>query len=148
VKPELSRFLEVAGAHLMTKIAPALRGSYGQSDTGVLAVMLSVVAEETERAAARRVEENAALRSLFAEAAPVVDAPELREKLANASRGEEKGLRVSQLEHANAALRGLLVELHAHVETQESPDARALEDAIWRELVASTERRRLAIGPF
>jgi hypothetical protein len=41
-----------------------------------------------------------------------------------------------------------LIELHAHVEEQGAPWARALDAEIWRELVASTERRRLSLAPF
>ncbi len=58
------------------------------------------------------------------------------------------GICVSDLERSNAELRSLLIELHAHVETLEAPEARRIEAAIWRELVTSTERRALAIGPF
>ena len=148
MKPDLSRFLEVACAHLMLKVAPALPVSYGQADANLLGVMLTVVGEEAERAAARRVDENAALRELFGEAAPVVTDAGLRGRLQEASRGADESLRVSDLELRNASLRGLLVELHAHVEALDTPEARRIDDAIWSELVASTERRKLAIGPF
>jgi hypothetical protein len=38
--------------------------------------------------------------------------------------------------------------LHAHVETMTDDKARELEEAIWSELVASTQRRILSIGRF
>ncbi len=93
-------------------------------------------------------EENRALRRLFADAVPAVEDAELRGRLEVAATGADGDLKVSALEASNAALRGLLIELHAHVEELESPAARRAEDAIWRELAASTERRRLVIGPF
>ncbi len=148
MKPDVGRFLDVATLHLMTRTGAALPPGYEQSSVGVLAVMLAEVKQEFERAAARRVEENAALRGLFAEAALVVADTALRARLEEAAAGAEASLLVSALEASNAALRALLIELHAHVEELDSPGARRIEDAIWRELAASTERRRIGIGAF
>jgi hypothetical protein len=111
-------------------------------------MLLGIVREEWDRAAARRVQENAALRALFRDALPVVSDTDLRRKLAAAADSADASLLVSELDAGNDALRALLIELHAHVETLETPGARALEDAIWRELVASTERRKLSLAPF
>ena len=145
MKPEMTRFLEIASAHLMTKTAPALGLGYEQSNLLALAAMLAAVRHEFERAAAWRVEENGALRRLFAEAAPAVRATELRERLEEAAAGEDSSLIVSDLDRNNAALRGLLINLHAHVEELDSPEARLIEEKIWRELAASTERRTLPL---
>jgi hypothetical protein len=78
----------------------------------------------------------------------VVANAELADRLAAAAGAEDAGLSVSELEQGNVALRGLLIELHSHLEELDSPESRRLEQEIWRELVASTERRRLAIGIF
>jgi len=88
------------------------------------------------------------LRRIFTAASEVVESGELRRKLEDAARGEDASLGVSDLERGNADLRGLLIELHAHVEELGSESSRALEQEIWRELAASTERRKLAIGTF
>lgn len=146
--PSVDRLLEVGAIHLMAKVGPALGPGYAQSSVGVLGAMLLCVREEFERAAARRVEENAALRSLFAEAGSVVTDAGLRARLAQAAGGRDASLVVSELERGNAALRALLIELHAHVEELAGPAARTLEDRIWSELVTSTVRRKLGIGPF
>ena len=148
MKPDPGRFLEIAAQQLLGSIGPTLPPGYVQSSVGLLAVMLLEVKTELERAAARRVEENRALRGLFATSVSVVTDAELRDRLDEASRGGDESLLVSDLERGNAALRGLLIELHAHVETLRAPAARNVEDAIWTELTASTERRRLALGPF
>jgi hypothetical protein len=148
MKPDPKRFLEVAAAHLTMSVAPALGRGYGQSNALVLAGMLLSLGEELDRAAARRVEENRALRAIFAAAAPVVVDGVLREKLVAAAAGEEADFRISTLEASNAAMRGLLIELHAAVEALEGAAARRIEEEIWRELVVSTERRRLAMQPF
>ncbi len=148
MKPDVDRFLEVAAAHLMMHVAPAVGSAYEQSNVTVLVAMLMAVREEFERAAARRVEENGALRRLFAEAVPAVRDAALRGRLDEAARSADASLAVSDLERSNAQLRGLLIDLHAHVEALDSQQARQVEAAIWRELVASTERRRLMMGPF
>jgi hypothetical protein len=132
---------------LLTDIAPAVEPSYRRASVTVQAMILLVVREEFERAAARRVEENGALRALFSDALDVVGDAALRERLAAAAGGTDASLRVPDLEAGNRALRALLIELHAHVEVREGDDARRVEDAIWRELAASTERRKLSLGP-
>jgi hypothetical protein len=78
----------------------------------------------------------------------VVDDTDLQKRLAAAANSSDASLLISQLEQSNDALRALLIELHAHVETLTGAQARALEDAIWRELSASTERRKLSLAPF
>ena len=148
MKPDIDRFLEVATLHLMTQIAPALGTGYAQSNVNIMAMMLMAVREEFERAAARRVEENRALRHLFAEATPAVRDAELRQRLETAAQDEDTSFTVSDLERSNCVLRGLLIELHTHVEELDSPAARRIEADIWRELAASTERRRLMMGAF
>lgn len=148
MKPDVARFLEVAAMHLLVRTAPELRHAYAQGDVAVLAGMLAAVGEEFERAAARRVEENRALRELFARALPAVEEPGLRARLEEAAASQDPGLRVSELEQENGRLRALLIELHAHVEEQPGADARRIEEAIWAELAASTGRRRLGLGAF
>jgi FKBP-type peptidyl-prolyl cis-trans isomerase (trigger factor) len=148
MRPEPGRFLGVAAGHLMAKTAGALAPGYEQSSVSVIGLMLTQLAEEFERAAARRIEENRALRRIFADAVDVVADDDLRAKLAEAARGEDANFAVSALEQGNCALRSLLIELHVHVEELDSEAARSLEAEIWHELVASTERRKLGIGPF
>ena len=145
MKPDMTRFLDIASTHLMTKTAPALGPGYEQSSLLALGAMLAAVRHEFERAAAWRVEENGALRRLFAEAVPAVQATELGKRLEEAADGEDSSLIVSDLERSNVILRGLLINLHAHIEELDSPEARQIEEKIWRELAASTERRTLPL---
>jgi len=148
VTPDLGRFLEVVSAHLLQRTAPALEAGYEQSSVMTLAILLGVAREEVDRAAARRFEENAALREFFREWQRVVEKEELRSRIISASGGSDPSLRVPDLEKSNATLRALLIEMHAQIEEQEGDEARACEDALWRELALSTERRRLSLGPF
>jgi len=148
VKPDPTHVLERMMQSLLTEVAPAVQPAYRQATVTIHAMMLAAIREEIDRAAARRVEENGALRALFAQAAPSVRDAGLRERLASAAARPDTSLRVPDLDAANLALRALLIELHAHVEALSGAEARRLEAAIWRELAASTERRKLSIGPF
>lgn len=148
MKPDPGRFLAVVAGHLMTRTAPALAEPYEQSTVSALGVMLIAVGEEFERAASRRAEENRELRRIFGESAAAVGNVDLRKRLRAAAAAEDAALTVSALDASNAELRGLLIELHAHVETLGTAQAARVEKVIWRELVASTERRRLLMGPF
>jgi hypothetical protein len=149
MKPDVDRTLQLLAQSLMLEIGPGLASDYARKNALLAALLLSSAAEEWDRAAERRAEENRALRELFADAAARgVAEGSLRERLEAAARGAEASLRVSDLERANAALRALLVELHAHVEALEAPAARELEARIWGELRRSTERRRLGMQPF
>lgn len=148
MKPDPGHVLERVMQALLTEIAPAVQPAYRQASVTMHAMLLASVREEMDRAAARRVEENAALRALFAAAAPNVRDAALRERLSSAAGTQDPSLRVPDLEAANLALRGLLIELHAHVETLAGPEARRIDAAIWRELAASTERRKLSLGTF
>jgi hypothetical protein len=148
VKPDVSRVLEVAAISLMADVAPNVTPSYRQASVFATAILLTSLREEFDRAAARRIEENRALRGLFADARDAVADAALRGRLDDAARAETASFLVSELENENAALRQLLIELHAHVERLSTPAARRVEDAIWRELSASTVRRKLSLGAF
>jgi len=147
VKPEAAHALERVLQSLLTELMPAVQPAYRQANVAIQAMLLAAIREEIDRAAARRVEENHALRDLFAKAAPVVVDAALHERLGVAAQSADTSLLVPELETTNRALRGLLIELHAHIEAIGGDAARRIEAAIWRELAASTERRKLSLGP-
>lgn len=148
MKPDVAELLAQTAQTLLVDVAPKLGADYEQRSVAILAMLLPAISEEHDRAAARRVEENAALRRLFADSKPVVRDPALRARLDEAARGAEPSLSVRALAAANEALRALLVDLHAAIEGLDTAAARALEERIWAELRASTERRRLSFAPF
>ena len=148
MKPDPQRVLEQTALRLATDVLAALQPRYLQAGVGMLAGLLGAVREEFDRAAARRVEENAALRSLFARGAWVVTDAGLAVRLREASATRDESLLVPALDAGNQRLRALLIALHAHLETLATPAARELEQAIWQELARSTERRRLSLGAF
>lgn len=148
MRPSVDRVLQQLAANLATEVAPAVSVDYVQRNTGLVSGLLLCAAEEWDRAAAWRVEENRELRRIFAEAVIHVADTGLRGRLEEAAQGEEGGLRIQDLDRENDALRALLIELHAHVEELKGPAARHLEAEIWKELRRSTERRALSLSPF
>jgi hypothetical protein len=148
MKPDPARVLETVSMMLIMEFVPQLGSSYAQQALAGSATILAVAREEIDRAAARRIEENRALRRLFATAREVVPDADLATRLAEAAAGEEASFLVSDLDTSNQALRGLLVRLHEHVEKLRGDAARRLEAAIWDELRASTERRKTMLGNF
>jgi hypothetical protein len=148
VRPTVGRALEVCAAALIGDVAPNTAPSYRQASVIAAGVLLISVGEELDRIAERRISENAALREIFRDAAPALADAGLCARLAAAARGAEPGYRITQLDAENDRLRALLIELHAHVESCEGDAARRIEACIWRELAASTERRKLSLGAF
>jgi FKBP-type peptidyl-prolyl cis-trans isomerase (trigger factor) len=148
MKPDVEVTLQLIAVSLLTEIAPKISDDYTQRNSALAAMLLQIAAEEWDRAASRRVEENRTLRQLFAEAAPEVDDPELCARLEASSREEDESLRISDLNRSNDGLRTLLIELHAHLEEIDTEIARRIEAGIWRELRVSTERRAVSVAPF
>ena len=88
-------------------------------------MLLNLSAEVWDGAAHNLVEENRALRSLLGVA------------------GQDEDLRLSALRTTNDGLRAQLID--AQIAAEASGDI-ARQDAIWAELRASTERRKLSIS--
>ena len=148
MKPDENLVLADFAARFGGEIAPQVQPAYLAAAIGMSAGILGMIAEDWDRAAARRVEENRAVRGLFADAAALGLEPGLTSRLAALAEGNDDDLRLSALEAGNEALRAALIELHAAVEAMDGAAAKALNDAIWRELAASTERRRMSAGSF
>ncbi len=144
--PDLGIVLGGLTRTLMLDIGPEVTSPYGTLTIQLSAGLLSMIAQESDRAAARLSEENGALRELFLSAAPLVADPALQQELTVMAQGDTTSLMVSDLRRVNRDLRALLVRLHVHVETLDEPAARSLEARIWQELVTSTQRRQLDLS--
>jgi hypothetical protein len=128
---------ELAGLSVrnaMPDVHPADRASA----LGLSAALLGVAAEVWDGMAARLVAENRAIRPLLARAG------EVGLDFAALAAGDDADLRLSALKAGNDALRAALIELQAAAEAKGAAD---LQAAIWSELLASTERRKLASSP-
>jgi hypothetical protein len=148
MRPGIDVYLGELARLLGQDFASKLATTYDQSVLTRNAMLLSVVIDEFDKAASRRIEENQAIRRLFADAVTIVPAADLQSRLLAASQSAEHGFRVSELDASNCALRSLLIELHEQVEQMEGDAARSLEDAIWSELARGTERRRTPLNRF
>ncbi len=148
MKPDTGEMLGQIAQTLLAEVAPRIEGEYEQRSAFLLGVMLSALAEEWDRGAARRVEENAALRRLFAESAPALREPVLRTRALEAAGTADTDLSMRALVRGNEGLRALLIDVHAAIEADPSAEARRLEERVWDELLAGTERRRLSIQLF
>jgi hypothetical protein len=115
---------ELAGL-LMRNAAPDTPDAERASALGLSAMLLGLSAEVWDGAAHHLVEENRALRSLLGVA------------------GQDDDLHLSALRATNDRLRAQLID--AQVAAEASGDV-ARQDAIWAELRASTERRKLSIS--
>jgi hypothetical protein len=146
--PDVATVLGGIARTMLIDLGAEVTSPYGSLTLQLSAGLLAMIAQESDRAAARLSEENAAMRELFAAAGAMVTDAQLRAELDAASRAQPTSLLVSDLRGENRALRALLIRLHAHVEELDSPAARALEGRLWQELVTSTHRRQLdlAIG--
>lgn len=129
-------------------LAPGGDRAETASHLGLAAALLGFAAQRWEGTAHALVEENRAIRPLLARGAEVLahETP-FAERWLKLSQGADEDLRLSALEEANAELRGALICLHELVELTEGEAARDLDEAIWAELRASTERRTVLGAP-
>lgn len=157
MKPDCDVYLGVLVRDLLEEVAPNLTGSWEQAVVMRHVALLPVVRQELERGVQRRVEENAAMRALFAQALDALTDTALTDtalmaRLKDAVASHDESLLLTALDVSNHRLRALLTDLHAHTETSSEPRTvpavQALETAIWRELVASTDRRHVELGRF
>ena len=116
---------ELAGV-MIRNAMPGVADGERASDLGLSAALRAMAAEVWDRQAHILVEENRAIRALLGET------------------GDDPDLRLSVLKAENDRLRAALVEAHA---AAEAAGDTAREAAIWAELIAATERRRLASAP-
>jgi hypothetical protein len=140
MKPEADQILNVSAQQLAGVIAPQLPAGYAQSAASLLSFMMTMAAQEYDRAADIRAAENADMRALFAAIADVVKNAALKARLQAAAKTKDVSLRVSALNTANYELRRLLIETQAHVETI---GVRDWQGKIWKCLRAAADRRVL-----
>lgn len=126
------RVLEGVIAALAEQVALHVDDAFAAEALRMAGSLVAIVGRAGDDAAAIRVAENAAMRALFARAGDVVSEPGLAARLAEAAGSTDPGLRISELDGETGRLRALLIELHAWLETRSSPEARALDDVIWR----------------
>jgi hypothetical protein len=125
MNPEVPAVLLQLAAVVGRCAAPDVPEPERASDLGITAMLLSLAAEVWDGAAAKLVEENRALRGLLGEP------------------GADDDLRLSALKAENDRLRTQLIAAHVAAETAGDLGR---QEAIWAELVRSTERRLLSVS--
>ncbi|WP_372782716.1 hypothetical protein [Phenylobacterium sp.] len=123
--PDVPSVLSELAQLLLRNAAPGVPDAERASALGLSSMLLAIAAEVWDGAAETLVQENRALAALLDDAAA------------------ESDLRLSVLRGENARLRARLIA--AHIAAEESGDT-ARQDAIWAELRASTERRKLSVS--
>jgi hypothetical protein len=126
MNPKVPPVMAELAALMMRNAAPGVAEPERASDLGLSAMLLLVAGEVWDRQAHVLVEENRAIRALLGQA------------------GADANLHLSVLQAENDRLRAALIEAHTAAETTGD---KARQDAIWAELVASTERRKLSTAP-
>ncbi|MDR3512825.1 MAG: hypothetical protein P4L73_14410 [Caulobacteraceae bacterium] len=148
MKPDPDAVLGYLAGLMVQTIAPQVQPQYLAGVIGMSGMLLGMAAQEWDRAADRLVKENRAIRGLFRQAERVGLDADLAQEVRALAGGQDDDLRISALESVNTGLRAALISLHAAVETRTDAASRALNDAIWAELSASTSRRAYTGSPF
>ncbi|MGH6966785.1 MAG: hypothetical protein ACREE0_20080 [Phenylobacterium sp.] len=123
--PSVPSVLSELANLLMRNAMPGVPDAERASALGLSAMLLNLSAEVWDGAAHNLVEENRALRTLLGVS------------------GQDGDLHLSALRAENDRLRAKLID--AQIAAEASGDL-ARQDAIWAELLASTERRKLSIS--
>ena len=119
---------------LHERIGPAVQDPYAGEAARLAELLLGLNANWIDDAAAIRVAENAAIRSLLGEGAILATNSELAERSAGSAKSADPGLRISELDKENNRLRSDLQDLHAHVDALEGEAVRLFGQRIWRSL--------------
>lgn len=141
MRPDPGRVLQGVAVNLLTNVMQEIRTPFGQQTVGIAGSLAMMTGEEFDRAADRLFTENRIVRALLAEGLALVDgraAPAVNAAIATPVAPD---FRVSSLLAENDRLREGLIELQAALELSPSPEARALDERIWAELIESTRRR-------
>lgn len=132
--PSVPAVLVDLAGKVMANATPAVNPVDRASTLGLTAMLMGLAAESLDSAAHHLVMENRAFRTLLAKGAAYVPPP---------AEHAEDDFRLSALAAENGRLRAALIILHAAVEGRDE----AMNDAIWAELLASTERRKIQNSP-
>lgn len=133
--PTAPELLNGCVAALSTPPAPEETGAFFAGKVAVAALLNVFAAQECATGSAARVWENAALRRVLADAAPVYDVA-LDGALAGSAQIDDGDYALAALDAANAELRRRLIRLHAAVEAAGDAglDRRIL--SLYREMAA------------
>ncbi len=145
MRPTCETISKTLATTLITNYLPKTQDVNEKKQFGLMALLLLLLSENYDGAAANLIEENRALRHLFLNAMNIIKDDHLKERLKEAAESDETNFRMSALDKENGNNLSLLIELQSHIETVEGIDARKIEDAIWQELENYKKRREFMI---
>jgi hypothetical protein len=143
MNPEVDQILMLSASQLMGNLAPLLPEAYAQGQAALLSFVMILSAQEYERGADIRVNENADMRVLFRDLAPRVDDAALRARVEAAAGTKDESLTISALNAGNAELRRVLIAIQIHVEDRNDRD---VQSRIWALLKRAAARRLVKLG--
>ena len=124
------------GELLRDRISPEIDDPFAAQMARLSCLLLKICANGVDDAAELRVNENAAIRAILAEAAASVDDAPLAHRLIEAGGSSDPGLKLTVLDSENHRLRGLLIDAQIALESEASAAARLLDQRIWQLLEA------------
>jgi hypothetical protein len=142
MKPDPSKVLVGMANAVMVGLAAEARTPFGQTVAGMAGMLALALAQEVDRLPDRLNNENLGLAALLTDARALVD-PALAAGIDEVANAAPANIRVSTLQALNDRLRGVLVDVHVAVEARNSPEARAMNDRVWAELIESVQRRHI-----
>ncbi len=145
MNPEVDHILRQSAGQLLLDIVPLLSTGYIQGNTSLVAFLMLMCAQEYERGAEIRSAENAEMRALFRDIAPILDDTALGTRLSDAGASRDGSSAISALNESNYELRRLLVAAHARIEEIPGKAARNAERDIWNFLKRSADRRLITL---
>jgi hypothetical protein len=136
----MDQLLVQSAMTLGANVVPQLVGHpYAAGDVSVVAMILTLVAQESDRAADTLVRENAAIRAVLRLAPGELVAPSVLDD------GDGESFKLTDLEATNATLKAALIPVHTWSETAVHPEARSINAAIWALLLRGAEDRALIL---
>lgn len=124
---------------LASDIAPETASRYAMANTGLIAMLLSAIAQDAERAVASRMTDIGEMKALFQSVPAGAADPVQATARADFCAREPMSLKLSDVEALHGEGLRLLISLHAWAEESDE----ALNARIWDFLVRHTERHRL-----
>jgi hypothetical protein len=126
---------------LMVSIAPETQSSYAASNAGMIAMLMTCLAQEFDRAAAVRTQDLDELATLFTNLPVGVD-DTLTADIGVFLRGSPQSLRIEHLNARHAEAMELLIRLHTWAEEHRAME---LDRAIWSFLRRHADRHAFQV---
>ncbi len=133
--PHARQALNDLAGRLGARVIPELTDPYSQADTGLISLLLSLLAEELENGVASRMADGEALKALFAQAPPEAPGPSERAAFIDSQPDTLTLTGVTGWLDQGLAL---LIELHAWAEDADDD----LNARIWSFLAEHTDRHK------